>query len=64
MNRRGFLAIATAMALPRIGRAQKTPVVGLLWNDSVKPSPYVGVLSEALARWPRTRRSSCARRST
>jgi putative ABC transport system substrate-binding protein len=50
MNRRGFLALATATALPRIGRAQKTPVVGLLWNDSVKPSPYVGILNEALAQ--------------
>lgn len=31
-------------------RAQrKTPVIGLLWNDSVTPSPYVGVLLAALA---------------
>lgn len=48
-RRREFLAFAAAMALPCVANAQrKTPVVGLLWNDSVKPSPYVGVLLAAL----------------
>jgi putative tryptophan/tyrosine transport system substrate-binding protein len=48
MKRREFLATAPVLALPGLARAQKTPTVGLLWNDSVKPSPYIAVLSEAL----------------
>jgi putative ABC transport system substrate-binding protein len=36
--------------LPSPAKAQrKTAVIGLLWNDSVTPSPYVGVLLAALA---------------
>ena len=26
----------------------KVPTIGLLWNDSVKPSPYAAVVSDAL----------------
>jgi hypothetical protein len=48
VKRREFLAIGMVMGLPCVGHAQKTAVVGLLWNDSVKPSPYVAVLSDAL----------------
>jgi putative ABC transport system substrate-binding protein len=50
MKRRGFvLAGAVILALPCAAGAQKkTPVIGLLWNDSVKPSPFVAVLSGAL----------------
>jgi putative ABC transport system substrate-binding protein len=49
MKRRQFLGVlATAIAAPRSAFAQKTPVIGLLWNDSVKPSPYVAVLEAAL----------------
>src|SRR6185503_6862685 len=49
MKRRRFLGVAaTAIAAPRSAFAQKTPVIGLLWNDSVRPSPYVAVLEAAL----------------
>src|SRR4051812_37575195 len=48
MKRRAFLASAALLTMPRAALAQKAPVIGLLWNDSVKPSPYVAVLSEAL----------------
>jgi putative ABC transport system substrate-binding protein len=50
MRRRDFvLASVATLALSRLAHAQgKVPVVGLLWNDSVKPSPHVGVLLEAL----------------
>jgi putative ABC transport system substrate-binding protein len=49
MKRREFLAGSTTLlALPRLSRAQKTPLLGLLWNDSVKPSPYVAILLAAL----------------
>lgn len=49
MRRRAFLGFAAALALPHIARAQrKIPVIGLLWNDSVKPSPHVAVLLTAL----------------
>src|SRR3954463_578601 len=50
MKRRAFLASAALLTMPRAALAQKAPVIGLLWNDSVKPSPYVAVLSEALRR--------------
>jgi putative tryptophan/tyrosine transport system substrate-binding protein len=40
---------AATDALSRAANAQdKTPVVGLLWNDSVKPSPLVAILLDAL----------------
>jgi ABC-type uncharacterized transport system substrate-binding protein len=49
MKRRDFVALgATALALPLAVRAQKAPLVGLLWNDSVKPSPYAATLLGAL----------------
>jgi putative tryptophan/tyrosine transport system substrate-binding protein len=50
MRRRDFvLASAITLILPRVAKAQKkTPVIGLLWNDSVKPSPFVAVLLDAL----------------
>jgi putative ABC transport system substrate-binding protein len=50
MNRRGFLAAsATLLPFPRLVSAQaKVHSIGLLWNDSVKPSPYVAMLSDAL----------------
>jgi len=50
MKRRGLLALGTLLVLPRVVRAQKTPTIGLLWNDSVRPSPRIAVLSEALHR--------------
>ena len=35
--------------MPFAATAQaKTPVIGLLWNDSIKPSPYVATLLGAL----------------
>jgi len=49
VNRRDFVSLGAAMlALPLAARAQKIQVVGLLWNDSVRPSPYVAVLLGAL----------------
>jgi putative ABC transport system substrate-binding protein len=50
MRRRGFLAVGiVALAVPAVGRGQrKTPVIGLLWNDSVKPSPFLATLLGAL----------------
>lgn len=50
MKRRDFVLGGTAMlAVPGFSEAQKKPaVIGLLWNDSVKPSPYATVLLEAL----------------
>lgn len=49
MKRRQFVAAGGAMlALPLAARAQKAPLVGLLWNDSVKPSPYAATLLGAL----------------
>lgn len=50
MRRRDFVILgAVALALPPAAKAQrKTPVIGLLWNDSVKPSPYVATLLDAL----------------
>lgn len=52
-SRRRLLVLATlgaaAGALPQIAKPQgRTPVVGLLWNDSVKPSPFVAILLDAL----------------
>jgi len=42
-------AAVALVASPGVSIAQaKTPVVGLLWTDSVKPSPYVVVLLDAL----------------
>lgn len=47
MKRRAF--VVAALALPLAVRAQgKTYTIGLLWNDSVKPSPYAVTLLEAL----------------
>lgn len=50
MRRRDFiLAAAAAAALPTAATAQrKTPVIGLLWIDAKKPSPYVAVLIDGL----------------
>ena len=52
MRRRDFvLAALTTFVLPRGVEAQKktkTPVIGLLWNDSAKPSPFVQLLVEGL----------------
>src|SRR5207249_1575675 len=50
MQRHKFLAGSmTLLAFPSLPAAQtKVATIGLLWNDSVKPSPYVAVLSEAL----------------
>lgn len=50
MKRRDFLlASATAIWLPSVAWAQaKMPIVGLLWNDSVKPSPLIGMFLDAL----------------
>jgi putative tryptophan/tyrosine transport system substrate-binding protein len=50
MRRRDFVLISTAtIVLPSVATAQKkTPVVGLLWSDSVKPSPYVAFLLDGL----------------
>jgi putative ABC transport system substrate-binding protein len=49
MRRREFVVLgAAALALPLAARAQKVPVVGLLWNDSVKPSLYAATLLGAL----------------
>jgi putative ABC transport system substrate-binding protein len=50
MNRRELLGGGMALlAFPGLGAAQaKVSTIGLLWNDSVKPSPYVAILSEAL----------------
>ena len=43
------MAGAAALMIPSFARAQnRTPVIGLLWNDSVKPSPSVAVLLDAL----------------
>ena len=43
------MAGAAALVIPSFARAQnRTPVIGLLWNDSVKPSPSVAVLLDAL----------------
>lgn len=45
MRRRRFIAAGGALlALPLAARTQKVAVVGLLWNDSVKPSPYAVTL--------------------
>jgi len=50
VNRRDFVTLGAAtLALPFAAHAQgKTPVIGLLWNDSLKPSPYVATLLGAL----------------
>jgi len=50
VNRRDFVILgAAALALPFAAHAQgKTPVIGLLWNDSLKPSPHVATLLGAL----------------
>jgi putative ABC transport system substrate-binding protein len=49
MRRRDFLIAVAASAVPGVVRAQqKTPVIGLLWNDSVKPSPYAKILLNSL----------------
>jgi putative tryptophan/tyrosine transport system substrate-binding protein len=50
MRRRDFVAAgAAALAVPFAARAQqRMPVIGLLWNDSVKPSPYVATFLAAM----------------
>jgi len=49
MKRRDFVICAAVLALPRVSRAQrKTPVIGLLGNDSVKPSPFATGLVDVL----------------
>lgn len=49
MRRRDFVLGGTAVFALQVGQAQaKMPVVGLLWNDSVKPSPLAAVLLDAL----------------
>jgi putative ABC transport system substrate-binding protein len=50
MRRRDFVLVSAAMPLvPAAVRAQaKIPVIGLLWIDARKPSPYVAVLMDAL----------------
>ena len=51
MKRRELLLLGAAIAWPATLRAQqKMRTVGLLWNDSIRPSPYAGILSEALAQ--------------
>jgi putative tryptophan/tyrosine transport system substrate-binding protein len=48
MRRRAFFAAAALLLPGRAAAQRKTPVIGLLWNDSVKPSPYVAILIAAL----------------
>jgi putative tryptophan/tyrosine transport system substrate-binding protein len=49
MKRRQFVAFTLASTLAPAARAQSKPrVVGLLWNDSVKPSPHLAILVEGL----------------
>jgi putative ABC transport system substrate-binding protein len=50
MRRRDLvLACAATLAWPRaVGAQKKTAVIGLLWNDSVKPSPFAKILLDAL----------------
>lgn len=50
MKRRDFVLGGTAvLAVPGVAQAQKKPaVIGLLWNDSVKPSPFAKILLDAL----------------
>ena len=40
--------MAGLAALPMQGQAQQAKTIGLLWNDSVKPSPHVATLIGAL----------------
>ena len=47
MKRRRFLIATLVLPFPALGQ-EKVQVVGLLWNDSVKPSPYVATLLLAL----------------
>jgi putative ABC transport system substrate-binding protein len=51
-HRRALLAAlaAAGLVVPVRGltQARKTPVIGLLWNDSVKPSPYVAIFVAAM----------------
>lgn len=50
MRRRDFVLVAAAAAaLPSAASAQrKTPLIGLLWIDAKRPSPYVAVLVDGL----------------
>jgi putative ABC transport system substrate-binding protein len=50
MKRRDFVLVGAAtLVLSRVAHAQKkVPVIGLLWNDSVKPSPFAAALLDAL----------------
>jgi putative tryptophan/tyrosine transport system substrate-binding protein len=50
-RRRQFLVAAGSLFVAQLVRAQqrtKIPVIGFLWNDSVKPSPYAATLVRAL----------------
>src|SRR4051794_36592173 len=48
-RRRDLITLALASVLPGFAAAQSKPrVIGLLWNDSVKPSPHVATLLGAL----------------
>jgi len=51
VDRRAFIAASGALLITRPNSAiaqRKVPVIGLLWNDSVKPSPFVATLVTAL----------------
>ena len=51
-RRRRAVLVATSVAalgLPSVARGQKkASLIGLLWTDSVKPSPYIAVLLDTL----------------
>jgi len=48
-RRRDLITLALASVLPGFAAAQSKPrLIGLLWNDSVKPSPHVATLLGAL----------------
>jgi len=48
-RRRDLITLALASVLPGFAAAQSKPrVIGLLWNDSVKPSPHIATLLGAL----------------
>jgi putative ABC transport system substrate-binding protein len=47
MRRRELLVAAAALLAAPLASA-RTPVIGLLWNDTVKPSPFVKSLMDAL----------------
>jgi ABC-type uncharacterized transport system substrate-binding protein len=48
-RRRFVITISAAVLIPRVALAQsKVPTIGLLWNDSQKPSPHYVTLLRAL----------------